>query len=1348
MKIKFFIFVFSSVLLSIGIPLSLYSYPYSQNTYRFRTLSPKGGFYYDGVSDIIQDDEGFIWVSLENDLQRFDGYEYVKYSSHFKNLDVQTTCLFYNIAKDHRGRLYVSTNNGLFKYNKPSDSFRKIADGDIYRSAIDDRDNIWYTSKGMPYGIRNDEHDPKLFLYKQKPIENIIDIQAGKSGVYFASYPNGIYYRGYDNNGEISLLHLLPPDHNIEGIGIENGYLWILTRNHGILKLNISSQEIEDRLQFRDRNENIPLHTFYVDKNGKLWIGTQKGLYIADPLTRESRLYLHSGYDRFSLPNDSVWIITGDDCGNVWIGTYAGGLCYVNLDESDAFTTYTPSQSSLNHNLVSCFAEDGNLLWLGTEGGGLNCLDQNTGKFSFYTHSENSNSLSYNNVKSLAIDSRQRLWIAMYRGGLNCFDKKTKIFTRYLNDPGNRESLYSNNLRKILSAGDSGLWIVYQTNRFLVSFLSFESGKFTHYTFDENAYIFDIQKDNNGHLWIITHTGLYKMDVENRIIENVSPSRNLNAQSLCVDADNNIWIGTIGYGLIKYDVSSSELTFSHDILDFNTSAIYSMCIDDVGYLWLGTDYGLFRYSPENNSYHRFDENDGLQGDVYYPLASFKSRTGNLYFGGSNGFTIIDPQDIKLNSFRPKVIISDFYIDNVPVTSESGAYIHGDEIILNHNQANFGFRFSSDNYLSPYKNTFRYRLWGYDDRWIAADAFSRTAMYSKVPPGTYYFEILAANNDGVWGDTATMKIIRKPAPWVSWPAFLLYCAILLGIVSTFLYYYNEKRKLKLQLYMDGLDKLKKEEIHQSQLRFFTNISHDFRTPLSLILSSIDNLKQEGLKGQYYRILNNNARRLLNLVNELMDFRTLEHGKMRLRVQLLDIDGLITGLSSDFADYARKRNIKFEIACDSGMSDKIYADKQIVEKVVMNLLNNAFKYTKDGGRIVIETYSDPCAFVSEYNHNHNITEGRIPENAFLLVVRDTGVGISGDSIKTVFERFYKVNTANLNEHLGTGLGLALVKNLVLLHKGTVTIFSEHGKGTDIAVYFPADGSVYEESEFAEEYAEEPTGEKLAAAYNADNPDNMEDVFRRDKKRILIVEDNDDLKLLLSNFLSRHYETIAVANGMEASDTLGKTDVDLILSDIMMPLKNGIELLREVKEDVNTSHIPFILLTAKTGLESRIEGTGSGADIYFEKPVDLNLLLLSIRNLFTQQQNLREYYAKNYYVDSAELFANEQDNIFLSKLIEIIDDNLDQPNIDVHYIASELSMSRSKLYSKVKTLTDKSIVEFILNYRLRKAARMIIERDMSMSQVMNEIGIKSQSYFTRAFKNEFGEPPTVFAIKHRRK
>jgi signal transduction histidine kinase/ligand-binding sensor domain-containing protein/DNA-binding response OmpR family regulator len=1346
MKTKVLCVVCLLLLLSVSGPAC------AGDAYRFRTFSPKGGFYYDGVQRVLQDDEGFIWILLENDLQRFDGYEYKRYSSAFRNVDSPDTWNFRDMAKDASGRIYVATNNGLFSYDRRSDGFAKVIGGDMASVMIGGGDRVWCMVRNRLCYLDPEGGELVECSYNDRPVSNVGYFTKGEGDVYFASYFNRIYHCKPDDPGAITLFHLLPVTYEIAGIAKAGDDLWVLTRKHGVVRLDIATGDVEKQFSFREQGDNIPLHAFHVDKNSRVWIGTQRGLYVLDPETGGHRLYRHAQADRFSLPNNSVWVIAEDSHRNLWIGTYAGGLCYVNLDEELSFRTYTPSESPLNHNLVSSFAEEGDLLWIGTEGEGLNCLDRRTGVFTYFKHDgRTTNSLSYNNVKSLALDTRGRLWISMYRGGLDCMDTRTKRFRHFRHDAKDGESIYSNDLRKIILDGDSGLWIAYQTKRLLISYFSFHSERFSHYAFDEDAYVFDMEKDHRGNLWIITHERLYRMDIARRTIEKVpaGETESLNAQSLCVGA-SGIWIGTIGKGLMKYDPATARFESFGDILHFNLSTIYSMCADDAGSLWLGTDNGLFRYDVAGNSYLRFDESDGFQGQIYYPLAALKSTTtGELYFGGTNGFTVIDPRNIKPNSLKPQVIISDFYIDNRPVAPTYGKGTAKDEILLGHNQTHFGFKFSSDNYLSPSKNRFRYRLKGYDDRWIISDAANRTAMYAKVPPGTFTFEIATANNDGLWGDTtASIKIRRRAAPWASLPAYMFYSLLIISMVGMVLHHYHEKRKLKLQLYIDNLDKQKQEEIHQSQLRFFTNVSHDFRTPLSLILATVDNLRQEGLKDYYYRILHSNAQRLLNLVNELLDFRTLENGKRQLHVQPLPVNRLIAELSADFKDYARKRNIDFTTHCDPKLPETLFADRQVVEKVVMNLLNNAFKYTNDGGRITIETHATPMTFTSSHAHSYRIPQGPIPTGTFLLLVRDTGIGIADTAIGHVFERYYKANSPRTGQDVGTGIGLALVKSLVLLHKGAIALFSETGKGTDIAVYLPTDETVYLPTERAD--ADPPPASPPPPDEPIAEPDPTagtgEPVLRRRKKKILIVEDNRDLRTLLANFLSRHYEIREASDGVHASEILEKNAVDLILSDIMMPAKDGVTFCREVKADLNTSHIPVILLTAKTELEAKLEGAGSGADLYFEKPVDLHLLLLSIGNLFRHQQSLREYYARNYYADSAELTANERDHAFLEKLIGIVDRNLDHPNVDVNRIAAELSMSRSKLYTKVKMLTGRSIVEFALNCKLRRAARLIIEQDIPMSQVMDRIGIRSQSYFVHAFKKEFGQTPSAFAATHR--
>lgn len=1025
---------------------------------------------------------------------------------------------------------------------------------------------------------------------------------------------------------------------------------------------------------------------------------------------------------------------------------YSGKLCCVNVNESNAFRSWTPKAGGLNYAPVSAFAEDGNSLWIGTEGGGLNLMNVSTEQIVPFV---DKGKTPLSNVKSLVLDNDRRLWIATFREGLDMYDIRRGNMTHYRHDKNDKQSLLVNDMRKVVQEADSGLWIAYQHPKPVVSYFSFQTRSFVHYELDDNTNcLFDIQRQGENKLWAISNEALYCMDVHTKKVEKMMPndSTYLGLFTFCLDDSGNIWIGTIGNGLVKFDTSSLQFMSMKNILQQNIYSIYTLCYD-AGNVWMGTDNGLYCYNIAQNHLARFDKGENTQGQVYYPLASMKGADGTLYFGGTDGFTSVDPRKISYNSYKPKAVISDFFIDYESVRPEYRLNDSVREVVLDYDQTNFGFQFASDSYHIPEKNRFKYRLRGYNDTWITVNAQNRTAMYSKVPAGTYYFEVYAANNDGFWSEYPTVvKVVRKTAPWFSWPAYLLYLLIIAGVVYAVYRHFSEKKKFKMLLYQESVERDKKEQIHQAQLRFFTNISHDFRTPLSLIMAALDKLRREGLKEYYYRILNGNVQRLLNLVNELMDFRTVENGMMKLELEQLDINRMVQEIGNDFADYAKQRNIDFRMIFDKDLPASVYADKNVVEKIVMNLLNNAFKYTREKGSICLEIRGPGEPFVSE--HKNSFTVGSCGDNAFSLVVSDTGVGISAESISSVFERFYKVNTVNADSHLGTGIGLALVKSLVLLQKGSITIYSERDKGTDMVVRLPLDTTLFRDSDFKKQQVEVSDAKVVASQENTDVVENVEERLQNEnKKKILLVEDNADLRALIAEALADDFLVVQAGDGLEALRQMEELEFDLVISDIMMPNKDGVSLCNDIKKDLNTSHIPVVLLTAKTSLESKIEGVDSGADLYFEKPIDLTYLKLSLLNIFRNRQQLKEHYAKNYYADTSELVTNEQDNRFLKQFVDFVETNMDQPQMDVNQIAEELGMSRSKLYSKVKGLTGKSVVEFVLNCRLRKAARLIIEENLTMREVMMQVGIESQAYFTNSFKKVFGETPTSFATKHKK-
>lgn len=1318
-------------------------------SYKFRTLSPDGGFYYDGVKSIEQDMEGFVWVMMDYELYRFDGYRYKKYYPCFAEMLPTERWIFLGMVSDEKGNLYVNTNNGVYRYDKISDKFKFVFEA-VSWLKMDGRDRLW-VRQGNLYGLP-DLETGKVYIpeYDGKKPDYVNSAFCLHNKDVYTFVHRQVYRYNEARNEFILCMRLPGTGENIGFAQAREGKMWVYVDKEGLYKIDLSSLEVEKHYPAFIGCEKKGFREFYIDRRGMVWLGTMEGLYIFNPVTGAMAEYKYSASDAFSLPNNSVWKIYEDRLGDVWIGTYSGKLCYVDVDEGDAFRSYRMGDSGLNYAPVSTFAEDENYLWIGTEGGGVNRMDKRTGKFILLMDKHDATS---NNVKSLVMDRHRNLWVSMFRGGMNVFNAECEKIKHYTSQKGNEEGMLVNNVRKTVLEGDSGMWVAYQYPMPKISYFSFKEDKFKHISLDTIGnydYLFDILRQGERVLWAISNEALYRLDTQTEEVRKVVPggSEYWGLFTFCLDDSGNIWIGTIGNGLVKFDTNTLQFVRMKDVLQRDVYSVYSICYDN-GKVWMGTDDGLCCYDTENGQLMKFDKRENTQGQVYYPLAVLKGREGELYFGGTSGFTVVHPKKMVYNTYQPKAIVSEFFIDHQPVQPRYSGNEPSRGIVLDYDESNFGFEFSSDNYRIPEKNMFRYRLKGYNDEWITVDARQRTVMYSKVPSGTYSFEVCAANNDGVWGEPTVVKLQRRRAPWASMPAYFCYVLAVMGIAYMVFRHYAEKKRLKMLLYQENVEREKKEQIHQAQLHFFTNISHDFRTPLSLIMAALDKLRREGLKEYYYRILNSNVQRLLNLVNELMDFRTVENGMMKLELEQMDVNDFVKGIAGDFTDYAAERKIDFRIACDESLPTELYADKNVMEKIVMNLLNNAFKYTRDGGSIVLMTKCGQ-AFSSQWSGHYKV--GECVGDAFSIVVSDTGVGISGESICSVFERFYKVNTVNADSHLGTGIGLALVKSLVLLQKGCVSIYSEREKGTDMVVCLPMDSTLFEEADFAKPKSVEMAEAVVLPPVASSNPEEMDDPetesLPSSARKVLIVEDNTDLRMLIAEALSEEFQVMQAGDGVEALKLMGDLEFDLVISDIMMPRKDGVSLCHDIKDNVNTSHIPVILLTAKTSLESKMEGVDSGADLYFEKPIDLAYLKLLIQNIFKNRQQLKEYYAKNYYADSSELATNEQDNKFLKQLIQFIEEHIDQSDMDVNRIAEELMMSRSKLYTKVKSLTGKSVVEFVLNCRLRKAAKLIIEENMTMREVMFQVGIESQAYFTNSFKKVFGETPTSFANKHKKK
>ncbi len=1320
-------------------------------------MSPEGGFNYGSIKAIRQDTNGFIWLCMGNDLYRFDGYQYINYNNHFKNIVGESTLKIFNgIETDAWGHLYVVIDYKLYVYRENSDTFERLSDMDVYCIKTDSQNNIWVISSSEALFLFHPED--KCFTSIDRnhyPIQRDPQLIWSIDGQVYWIVGNTVYTVS-EKSGIVSTYGVLPSN-NYTFAQIHGDGLWLLHNWEILYKVDFRTLVTKNTYDLFSSSGTV--RSLHIDKYNYVWIGSDAGLYILNPETGAHILYQHAKSDPFSLPNSSIWAINIDRQENVWISTHSGGLCYVNLDEKSSFRSYTVENSSLNHEVVCGFAEDKQSIWIATNGKGINLMDKKTGNFSLFPIKFDHQS-TYDNVNCIIVEQhRPKVWVSKPWNGLYCYDGRDKKVSHFKS--GKENSLQYDYIKKMVLEPDSGLWIIYQITGKIVSFYSFKKKTFDHIEVDTAEWdnsIADIYRDTTGHdLWITMRTNLYRMNLKNRNIHK-TPVDMVSGRVITMDRNRNVWIGT-RHGLIRYSTIDSTSCVFDGIMEFNSPSIQSIYADTSDNLWLGTNNGLFRYDIGTDKFTRFDKDDGVSNRVFFPLSCMKGSTGELYFGGTNGFTVVTPWNLSYNTYQPKAMITDILIDQVSIFSDSTNQVRKQskeirkEITLHHNQVNVGFTFSSDNYLIPSKNKYRYRLKGYNDNWTEVNASARTAFYTKLPAGNYTFEVLTMNNDGLWGDTpTTLSITRLPAPWLGWQAKMIYCALFILIAYLVIRYYHRQKELKLALYKEGLEKQKREEIHHAQLQFFANISHDFRSPLSLMIATLDTIKKNGLKEYYYRILNNNSQRLLKLVNELLLFRTVEAGEVSLHLEELDVNALLANIASDFLHYAEQQQINFRIDCDPNLPDKLWIDVDMFDRMIVNLLNNAFKFTPEGD-ISVATYSNINDFQSDYKYSFTVGNNNDLVNPFGVVIHDTGVGISMESIGQVFERYYKIDSTEASKHLGSGIGLALVKSLVLLHKGTITIYSEREKGSDVVIRLSKDKSVYGTGKVStgEKYQENigliKSYEPDLTDFDTDNTLDDKKIFAREQKRVLVVEDNEDLRHLIANYLLQHYDVKEAPNGVVALDILNNTEVDLIISDIMMPLKDGITLCNEVKNNIDTSHIPVILLTAKTSVDSKMEGVDSGADVYLEKPVNLELVFRTVRNIFKRREQLKEYYSKTYFANAGELVDNQLNNKFLKQFIAILEERLDESDLDVNYIASELSMSRSKLYLKIKSITGKTIVEFILGYRLRKAAQLITEGQLTIREIQFRVGIESPSYFTRAFKKEFGETPTSFAAKQKK-
>lgn len=1328
-------------------------------------VTPEGGVAYSQVTSILEDNQGLIWFSTNNGLFSYNSIEIKRYSHLQNELSTISTNRINILYKDNYEKMWVATENGLCVYNSKKDNFDRYVFNDQFDNNIgknitsffqDFKDTYWFSDE-KGFGTIN----PKTNRAQYKNINNkkttISLVSIDENKCIWVFYNDGeIYYKLKDSNTfQFFAKGIANP---VRSVLIDNGIVWIGYESKGLLCLDINGK-IKRHFHSKDNNSvELPsndVRSIIKDENNQIWAATYNGIVIIKDL----KVTLVMDQQKYpELPNHSIWSLYKDSHKNIWIGTWMGGLAFHSAF-NNSFLHYTKSTSkkSLSNNIVSSFAQRPNNpdILIGTDNGELNIFNPETNIFATVPIYFKGNTIR--NIKSLAYDKFGTLWIGTYGNGV-LYRKENETTFKSLNPP------FDIGFQALdILPTDDGIWVSDYPNG--VYFYHYQSKQFTQYQHNpldintiSNNNVRHIIQDKQGNIWFATQNGLNLLKkgttkfIRSFYQENNPKSIATNyIYSLYEDNQGFIWVGTNGQGLDKYYPKNNTATHFTVKDGLPGNEIFSILQDYEQNLWITTENGLCKFNPKTNDIQSYVSNKGIKNNHFHPTAALAALGDELYFGGSNGLIRFSPQEIKTNPIAPISTITHFYINNKDVLPDSTNTILKDlisktkSIKLNHKQNSLSFQFISNNYINPQKNKFKYRLEGFNDQWSETD-FNGKANFTNVPPGDYNFEVKASNNDNIWNENPTQIFISiNPPIWLTWYAYLFYLLAFIASIYFFRRQVINRQRLKLEIDMAKIQRETEEQLHQAKLQFFTNISHEFRTPLTLIhgpvMRLLKNNSENKTSNKQLTLIKNNTDRLLSLINQFLDFRRVDHGKLKLNPIHTDIVSFSKNVFNCFEEHAKHRSFNFNFISDIP-NLKMDFDPDKLDKVLVNMLSNAFKYSSDNSTITIKIQSNK-KHVLETDWN-SYTIGDTIEGDFITIsIYDTGEGMSSNKLPQIFERFFQIET-NINR--GTGIGLSLSTNYITMHNGQLIVSSSEGKGSIFCIYLPQHqlGAFIDKDKkdianiSPSDFTLESTTPIENQIKNTNTTDNQEAL-------ILIAEDNPELLDFLGESLQNNFRIAKSKNGKEALDQIHSLNPDLVVSDIMMPEIDGIELCSKIKTDIRTSHIPVVLLTALDTIQDRITGIHYGADAYLSKPFDENLLIVQINNLLNSRTALRESFAtmQDTWEDNFEVY--DLDKKLLLKAINNIEQNITNTEFTVENLSKSLHLSRTHLHRKLKSLTNQSATEFIRSIRLKQAIKLMKNGDRTINEIGYAVGFNSHNYFTKTFKKQYGKSPSQFIKEH---
>ena len=1345
--VLFFLFVFLHTQQSIGNT--------AVNNLNFDFYSQENGLSNNQIHCIYQDKKGWMWFGTSQGVCRFDGYTFTV----FKNDPEDSTSLKGNLVRtifeDHNNQLWIGTENGgLNKFDRKKENFQHAfyyGDKALLRDVIvtsifeDSTGVLWIGTDNKLFSLKDERELNEIKPANLSLFEGYFRvIRSDKSGRIWTGTNDGVFVYDPKTNlaSKIFLPEKLSSNEEIWEITIDDdGSVWIGTYASGMYIVNPVTLEARQIIIDKNNDRSNTVRVISKDRNGKYWIGTRGGLYIYEKQKGVTAFYYHDEREPKSLVNNSVQCIAHDLKGDVWIGT-RNGINFL-IEERQNIIGYKSMPNDdryLNSSEIYAFWIDSKGdIWVGTESGGINILNRKTGRFSYMLpQSGNSNSLSTNCIKALLDDGKNNLWIGTFLGGIDVLNQQSGTFKHYRNDPADPASLSDNRVWTFLRDGNNDIWA---GTSFGLDKFDRATGNFIHYgNLVDNQQVNWLAEDDENTLWIGADD-LILYDLKTRKSSRISESTRYMLQ----DSKNRYWLATLNHGIALYSKEKGIIRYYTEKNGLANKQTLAILEDNEHFLWISTTNGLSKFDPETERFHNFSLKNGFQNNQFTYGAAAKTKEGELLFGGISGFNIFNPIKIKSGDYFPPIVLTDLKIFNKSVKIGDrrndvlkNSISETEKITLKYDQNSITLDFASFDYANSLGIQYSYFLDGFDKDWTEPSVI-RSATYTNLDPREYTFRVKTVSIDRKESNQGpVLKIVVLPPYWETWWFRILLFLVIAGLFYLLITFLLNKEKLRNDLLLARMNAKKLHELDMMKLRFYTNISHEIRTPLTLILGPLEKLKNNTLpttelKG-HVDVMHRNATQLHQLINQLLDFRKLETGNLKLILSRGDLVSYLAGIVDSFGKYAEEKEIELKFtSLKKEIATNFDADK--VAKIMNNLLSNAFKFTGKGGKISVN-----LSLVFDSGENELAGES-IERRIIEISVKDTGIGISEANLDKIFTRFFQIGQEGKQTGTGTGIGLALTKELVKLHNGKIFVLSKPGKGSKFTVQLP-----YEEVLVSEmlEQAESINNNELQQVIQV-NEEHLTEQISSGLKIMLLVDDNADVRYFVKSHFSSSYHVIEAENGLEGWNMALKTIPDIIISDVMMPDMDGFELCRKIRKDERTSHIPMLLLTALGSREHEIEGLGFGADDYITKPFDLVILQTKVENILTVRQSLKQKYAGEMMLQPSNITLSSPDERFLQKAMKVIEDNISDPDLDIERFASEIGVSRMQLYRKLNALTEMTVKEFIRNIRLKRAAQMLVQKKLNISEVAYAVGFKDLSHFRKCFRQEFGMNASEYTEKH---